>query len=222
MKKNCCWLLFLFLALNTRGKTLVLPIESITDSGQMSAKEFSIKNPGIDITGSIPDTEGYYIMYEHVNLIYYFGPTNNKNTADIKINELRKILSDATETRSVLKESKIELINFSYDSFNNSIDNENLVTDGISKLPSIKNDNKHSNSNSTTVLDNDAASKNVTNDNSQSNVIKDEYKKSGNNSTSNESSQTITENGKSTQPDKSTTEKSDKSFFSIIKKIFGF
>ncbi len=114
------WLLMaaaIFMALNLSAKTLILPVEAITDSGTLSAEDFRKKYPGIDVTGSVPSEEGFYIHYAHGNLNYYFGPLDDYGEAlekKLELDEIREaVLYEAPE----LGDGTIEIFEYSYEMF---------------------------------------------------------------------------------------------------------
>ena len=113
------WLLpaTLFIVAGLPAKTLILPVEAIVDSGQLSAEDFKKKYPGIDITGSVPDEEGWYVRYTHENLCYYFGPLENYNDALQKKLEMDEIRDAVLYEAPELSDSTIEVFQFSYEMF---------------------------------------------------------------------------------------------------------
>lgn len=113
------WLMaaVLFLALNLSALTLILPVEAITDSGTLSAEDFRKKYPGIDVSGSVPSEEGFYVHYSHGNLTYYFGPLDDYDEAlqkKLELDEIREaVLYEAPE----LGDGTIEIFEYSYEMF---------------------------------------------------------------------------------------------------------
>ena len=117
---NPIWLLMaaaIFMALNLSAKTLILPIEAITDSGTLSAEDFRKKYPGIDVTGSVPSEEGFYVHYAHGNLNYYFGPLDDYGEALEKKLELGEIREAVLYEAPELGDGTIEIFEYSYEMF---------------------------------------------------------------------------------------------------------
>lgn len=55
-----------------------LPLESIFYIGEMSQNDFRSLYPGKVISGPEQElSEGYYLVYEHESLFYFFGPAKN-------------------------------------------------------------------------------------------------------------------------------------------------
>ncbi len=103
------------------GKSLILPIEAIYDSGRLSIDKFQEKYPGIDVSSDIPDVEGYYIRYSHENLTYYFGPVEDYLTAEQKSFELQDIVDLATFENPNLQNSEIYVWQFNHDMFEQAL-----------------------------------------------------------------------------------------------------
>ncbi len=122
-KLNPIWWLMaaaLFLTLNLAAKTLILPVEAITDSGTLSADDFSKKYPGIDISGSVPGEEGWYIQYTHGNLTYYFGPLDDYDEAIQKKLEMEEIRESVLYEAPELSDSTVEIFEYSYEMFSDA------------------------------------------------------------------------------------------------------
>ncbi len=94
------------------GKSLVLPVEAIEDTGKLSAEEFSKRHAGIDVSGYYPDDPGYYIAYTHENLTYYFGPLEEYIEAIQWKDKLSAIREDVIYERPSLGSSEIVIYNF--------------------------------------------------------------------------------------------------------------
>ena len=107
----------LFLALNLSAKTLILPVEAIAASGTLSAEDFRKKYPGIDISGSVPDEEGFFVHYSHANLSYYFGPIDDYAEALQKQLEMIEIYEAVLYEAPELSDSTIEIFEYSYEMF---------------------------------------------------------------------------------------------------------
>ena len=99
----------------THGKSVILPVEAIEDSATMSAEEFESTHPGIDISGYIPDEEGYYIKYSHENLNYYFGPVDTYLEAVLWKDKLAAIVEDVISVRLTLQNSELEIYHFDHE-----------------------------------------------------------------------------------------------------------
>ena len=61
------------------GAKYMLPLESVFYIGQMKKAEFVSMYPGTVIQDPKNDLKtGFYIVYEHESLFYYFGPADNR------------------------------------------------------------------------------------------------------------------------------------------------
>ncbi len=97
------------------AKSVILPVEAIEDSAIMSAEEFESAHPGIDISGYIPDEEGYYVRYSHENLNYYFGPVDVYLEAVLWKDQLATIVENVTAVRLTLQNSELEIYHFDHE-----------------------------------------------------------------------------------------------------------
>ncbi|AWT59912.1 MAG: hypothetical protein DF168_01109 [Candidatus Moanabacter tarae] len=97
------------------AKSIILPVEAIEDSATMSAEEFESAHPGIDISGYIPDEEGYYVKYSHENLNYYFGPVDIYLEAVLWKDKLAAIVESVTAVRLTLQKSELEIYHFDHE-----------------------------------------------------------------------------------------------------------
>lgn len=104
-----------FIPVISLAKSVILPVEAIEDSATMSAEEFENAHPGIDISGYIPDEEGYYVKYSHENLNYYFGPVDVYLEAVLWKDKLAAIVENVTAVRLTLQNSELEIYHFDHE-----------------------------------------------------------------------------------------------------------
>ena len=141
-----------------QARSLVLPVEAVEASKRMPADIFAEKYPGVDISGSIPDTEGYYVRYIHENLTYYFGPMDDYYDAMDLLQEMVEIREICIISRPELENSRIDIFQFSYDMLkkkkNRNADQQGGAQSGeMSQSSSVSRSDSSSASNSDESLD---------------------------------------------------------------------
>ena len=107
--------LILIPAATLPAKSVILPVEAIEDSADLSAGDFESMYPGIDVSGYIPDEEGYYIRYSHENLTYFFGPIDEFGEAVLWKDKLEVIRTDVISMRLTLQKSEISIYHFNHE-----------------------------------------------------------------------------------------------------------
>lgn len=113
-----CWSIlatFLLADVSLLGKSVILPVEVIDDSADLTAEEFNSQHPGIDVSGYIPDEEGYYIEYTHENLTYYFGPIDQYEEAIVWKDKLMVIREEVISARLTLQKSEVRIYHFNHE-----------------------------------------------------------------------------------------------------------
>jgi hypothetical protein len=96
-----------------RPLTLLLPLESIPASGLLSAADFRARYPGIELETGIPFEDGWYLVYRHAGLTYFFGPEDDRAYLEPWESRLRNIVTTATEVRPQLESARIFIYRFS-------------------------------------------------------------------------------------------------------------
>ena len=97
------------------GERWVFPPEAINDAMHLKEDEFRILNPGIDISISGLSDEGFYVRYIHEDLIYYFGPISDLETARRWRDDMVLVRERLVQKRPTLEESKVELVRFTHE-----------------------------------------------------------------------------------------------------------
>lgn len=89
---------------------LVYPAESIKSAMTMSAKAFAEAYEGIDVSTTGLTDEGFYVRYEHQNLVYYFGPLASVGEGVKWRDEMELLRTRLIEKRPELASSVVYLI----------------------------------------------------------------------------------------------------------------
>ncbi|MCC5804979.1 MAG: hypothetical protein JJU00_01505 [Opitutales bacterium] len=93
----------------------VLPVEAIDASATMRAADFNEAFPGVRATPDVLGVPGYFVVYEHENLRYYFGPVNGFGEARVWEDRLLAIRGDVVAQRPALATSRVYLYRFDYE-----------------------------------------------------------------------------------------------------------
>lgn len=113
-----CWSILgalLFSNVSLSAKSVILPVEAIDESAELTAEEFSSLYPGIDVSGYLPDEEGYYVEYTHENLTYYFGPVDQYEEAIEWKEKLMAIREAVISARLTLQKSEVRIYHFNHE-----------------------------------------------------------------------------------------------------------
>lgn len=105
----------LFSGVSLSAKSVILPVEAIDESAELTAEEFNNLYPGIDVSGYLPDEEGYYVEYTHENLTYYFGPVDQYEEAIKWKEKLLAIREAVISTRLTLQKSEVRIYHFNHE-----------------------------------------------------------------------------------------------------------
>jgi len=89
---------------------LVFPAEAIKSAMTMNAKAFHETYEGIDVSTTGLTDEGFYVRYEHENLVYYFGPIANVSEGVKWRDEMDLLRVRLVEKRPELESSIVYLI----------------------------------------------------------------------------------------------------------------
>lgn len=114
------------LAFSQAQRTIVYPAEAIQDSAKLKRTEFDKLYPGIDITNIGLVDEGWYVRYNHEQLIYLFGPFDDLDFARIQKQELEQVRLNIVLKNPKLSSSTIDLIRFEFKNFNSTDDSDNI------------------------------------------------------------------------------------------------
>lgn len=89
----------------------LLPLESILYIGLMEKKEFEQLYPGSDFDHpSSFLSDGFYLVYEHEALKYFFGPSDDQFTCDRYKEKLDKVVQAVQEKRHSLNSAKTYIL----------------------------------------------------------------------------------------------------------------
>lgn len=91
---------------------LILPIEAIEASGVLRADVFEAAYPGIPASAESLGVTGYFVVYEHEALRYYFGPVETLPAAREAKRVLLDIRADVIEQREALSTSLVYILRF--------------------------------------------------------------------------------------------------------------
>ena len=103
-------LAFLSLCTAALADSRQLPMRSINYMSYFNKAEFDERFPGKPIRGKTPTEVGYYVVYEHESLVYYFGPDEIKTIADMYKRELDRVVGIVKEKREILKTAKTYIV----------------------------------------------------------------------------------------------------------------
>lgn len=88
-----------------------MPLDSLNYIQFMKKADFDKRFPGKLLQGeSLPEQEGFYIVYEHESLAYYFGPAEHRSVAEIYKAELDKVVAEVQGMREQLKSAKTYIL----------------------------------------------------------------------------------------------------------------
>ncbi len=93
----------------------VLPVEAIDASATMRAADFHEAFPGVKASPEVLGVPGYFVVYEHENLRYYFGPVNGFGEARVWEDRLLAIREEVVAQRPALATSRVYLYRFNYE-----------------------------------------------------------------------------------------------------------
>ncbi len=93
----------------------VLPVEAIDASATMRAADFHEAFPGVQASPEVLGVPGFFVVYEHEHLRYFFGPVNAFGEARVWEDRLLAVRSDVIEQRPALASSRVYLYRFNYE-----------------------------------------------------------------------------------------------------------
>jgi len=110
-----CWILslllfYLMMTAVVFAGSRQLPLRSINYMSFYTKQEFDERFPGKVITDKHPSDEGYYVVYQHENLLYYFGPDMYESIAEIYKEELDRVVEIVKGKRESLKTAKTYIL----------------------------------------------------------------------------------------------------------------
>ncbi len=87
----------------------VIEESAIPYAGFLSKAEFDRRFPGETVADPSALDSGWYVIYEHESLSYYFGPILLRSTGEDYLDELTGIVEAAVEQRPSIEEYRLEL-----------------------------------------------------------------------------------------------------------------
>jgi hypothetical protein len=102
---------FLFVALTSTagGQHRVIEEQAIPFTGFLSKAEFDQRYPGELVEELSELSPGWYVIYEHEALSYYFGPMLLESTGEDYLAQLTGIVEEAVEARPTIRDYRLEL-----------------------------------------------------------------------------------------------------------------
>lgn len=94
------------------AQSRILPVEAIEASGIMRADAFEAAYPGIPASAESLGVPGYFVVYAHEALRYYFGPVETLAAAREAKRVLLDIRADVIEQREALSNSLVYILRF--------------------------------------------------------------------------------------------------------------
>lgn len=107
---------FLLSALTAQAKLRVIEESAIPYTGFLSKADFDQRFPGELFENPNSVESGWYVVYEHQSLNYYFGPMPLESTGRDYLAQLRTIVDEAVAQRPSIQEYILELKQAPFDS----------------------------------------------------------------------------------------------------------
>lgn len=99
------------------AQSRILPTNAISYTGYVGKQEFDTLFPGERIKANeTPSDPGYYVVYQHENLVYFFGPEPTFFAAELYKDDLDLIVEEVQVKRAHLKSAKTSVQKFPQDS----------------------------------------------------------------------------------------------------------
>jgi hypothetical protein len=106
-------LMFSYSSQSLTALNRLLPLESILYIGLMEKKEFEQLYPGSDFEQpSVFLSDGFYLVYEHEALKYFFGPSEDQFTCDRYKEKLDEVVDAVQKKRQSLNSAKTYILKF--------------------------------------------------------------------------------------------------------------
>lgn len=93
----------------------VLPVEAIEAAETLPAPEFHAAFPGVRASPDVLGVPGFFVVYEHESLRYFFGPVKNFGEARVWEDRLLEIRDDVIRQRPALEVSRVYIYRFNYE-----------------------------------------------------------------------------------------------------------
>lgn len=106
---NYAWLLFLVALSAAHGQLRVIEEEAIPFTRFLSKADFDQRYPGTILDDASKLDTGWYVIYEHESLSYYFGPILLESTGQDYYEQLKATLGEAVDQRPTIEGYRLEL-----------------------------------------------------------------------------------------------------------------
>lgn len=94
----------------------ILPTRAINYTRYLNKQDFDSMFPGTVLKpGETPQASGYYVVYQHENLIYYFGPETSEIAAELYLEDLDKVVGMVQSKRATLQSAITDIQKFPRD-----------------------------------------------------------------------------------------------------------
>ena len=94
----------------------ILPTRAISYTRYLNKADFDQMFPGTPIEpGKTPQAAGFYVVYHHESLIYYFGPEPKEWAAELYLKDLEEVVAIVTVKRPELKSAHTYIQKFPQD-----------------------------------------------------------------------------------------------------------
>ena len=109
-------LLQVILANLIHANSRILPTRAINYTRYLSKQDFDSIFPGTILqSGKTPQEPGYYVVYQHEKIIYYFGPESSEIAAELYLEDLDNVVDLVKTKRASLQSAKIDIQKFPKD-----------------------------------------------------------------------------------------------------------
>lgn len=106
---NYGWLLFFVALSSAHGQIRVIEEEAIPFTRFLSKADFDQRYPGTILDGPSKLDTGWYVIYEHESLSYYFGPILLESTGQDYFEQLEATVGEAVDQRPTIEGYRLEL-----------------------------------------------------------------------------------------------------------------
>ena len=118
---------FLLLLPTAVSAARVMQAQAIPYSSFLSKADFDQRFPGEQVSDLSKLNPGWYVIYEHESLVYYFGPVLLQSTGQDYLDELTGIVDAAVAQRPSIRDYRLEL---SYEPSETGDASESAATEG--------------------------------------------------------------------------------------------
>lgn len=109
MKKLLPLFLLFALAPLAAAPVRVIEASAIPFTGFLSKADFDQRFPGKEVADLSTIDPGWYVIYEHESLSYYFGPILLQSTGEDYLAQLTEIVQEAVAQRPSIQDYRLEL-----------------------------------------------------------------------------------------------------------------